>query len=183
MSTLQWEAPWSLWPLSYFSVVPSASQPISSVSRLIRACMRVSEWVQGRKWGKREDRKRQKSRFLPEPIGIQSEETDFTWTSPRFNQCLFWKQMPKTREVYLLTFSRFPTEEIHKPLLEYLGWAITTSSLVDFQSQTFGTTGSPDLPFHHDKWQWVTPDEDRLQANKTASPAMSTVRLLSGFCF
>lgn len=86
--------------------------------------------------------------------------------------------MLQTRDLYLLTFSCFPVEEIHKP---FWNTCAELQPLVDFQSQTFGTTGSPDLPFHHDKWQWLTPDEDRPKANRKGSPAPSIVRLALGF--
>lgn len=45
---------------------------------------------------------------------------------------------------------------------------------MDFQSQTFGTTGSPDLSFHLDNWQ-LSPDSDGIKQNNSLGSTVSQV--------
>lgn len=77
----------------------------------------------------------------------------------------FEKERWRTHKVYLETLSPLPSwkrsSNISGKTRLSFNQLSTTSCLVDFQFQTFGTTRSRDLPFHHDKWQWLIPDADR----------------------
>lgn len=137
-------------------------------------------------WGKhmaegREQDKTKEAVFFPQPNSRGVMREILTPSRPEFTDRLLWERMLKTHEVYLETLSssswKTSSNTSGIPRLSF-NQLSTTGSLVDFQSQTAGTTGSPDLPFHHDKWQWLIPDADW---NKQNSSPVCTVSSDWGF--